>query len=187
MSTSIKALLAAAAVMVLLFLLADRFGFRTRSEEPRTYVLELDTAAVVGIGFEDPVLPAHSFQLMRDPEGWKLEDNTSTWNADSLAHALLTRFQRPKVKRDMGMLLLLGERYQLTDSTRCRFTFQEAEGTLRSLHVGSSTFAPGKVGAWTYVNIPGEKQVYAVEGLLLERLRPQAGAAKDDVSAEGLP
>jgi hypothetical protein len=27
------------------------------------------------------------------------------------------------------------------------------------------------VGSWTYVNVPGEKQVYAVEGLLVGDLR----------------
>jgi hypothetical protein len=70
----------------------------------------------------------------------------------------------------MGMIRLLGERYQLTDSTLCRITFIHVDGTEHSLNLGSTTFAPGKVGSWTYVNVPGEREVYSVEGLLTATL-----------------
>jgi hypothetical protein len=71
------------------------------------------------------------------------------------------------VKRDMGMIRLLGERYDLTDSSLARISFTRADGHVDALNLGSTTFAPGKVGAWTYVNVPGEREVYAVVGLLL--------------------
>ena len=34
------------------------------------------------------------------------------------------------------------------------------------LDVGRSTFAPGESGAWTYVNVPGETEVFATPGTL---------------------
>jgi hypothetical protein len=71
----------------------------------------------------------------------------------------------------MGMIRLLAERYQLTDSTLCRITFTELEGGQHALNLGCTTFAPGKVGSWTYVNVPGEREVYSAEGLLTATLR----------------
>jgi hypothetical protein len=172
MSTSLKALLIAAVAIGLLFVIGDRFGFRSQSKEPRTYVMELDTAGIVAIHFEDRRVPAHDLLLMRTPEGW--ERQTTALHEEvpgEQAQSLLARFERLKVKRTMGMIRLLGERYDLTDSTLCRITFTHADGREAALHLGSSTFAPGKVGAWTYVNVPEEREVYAVEGLLTSGLR----------------
>lgn len=176
LSTSTKALLLAGVVIVSLFVVGDRFGFRTNSVEPRTYVMELDTGAIVRIDFQDHAHPGHDILLQRTPAGWTSESAgpSSEADMDALARDLLARFQRLKVKRDMGMIRLLGERYALTDSTLCRIIFTDAEGGEQALNMGSSTFAPGKVGAWTYVNVPGEKQVYAVEAALTKGLRPSA-------------
>lgn len=176
LSTSTKALLLAGVVLVLLFVVGDRFGMRTNSVEPRTFVMELDTSSIVRIGFQDRANSDHDLLLQRTPTGWTSESVGASAKADidSLARELMGRFQRLKVKRDMGMIRLLGERYALTESTMCRITFTDAEGGEQALNMGSSTFAPGKVGAWTYVNVPGEKQVYAVEAALTKGLRPAA-------------
>ena len=175
MSTSLKGLLIAAVAIVLLFLIGDRFGFRSHSTDPRTYVMELDTAGIVLIRFQDRRVPAHELLLMRTPEGWERQTTALHEEAPGRqAQSLLARFERLKVKRTMGMIRLLGERYDLTDSTLCRIAFTHADGREDALHLGSNTFAPGKVGAWTYVNVPEEKEVYAVEGLLTMGLRPAA-------------
>lgn len=177
LSTPTKSLLIAAAVLLLLVFIGDRFGMRTNSKEPLTYVLELDTASVVRIEFEDRADPANNMHLDRLEQGWAGEAGYER-NADASAFAieLLARFQKLKVKRDMGMIRLLGERYFLTDSALCRITFIHADASRTALNIGSSTFAPGKVGTWTYVNLPGEREVYSVEGLLTEGLRTDPSA-----------
>lgn len=173
LSTSTKALFAAVLGIFALFLVGHFLGFRTNSTEPRTYVMDLDTAAVVSIHFEDRADAMNDFLLRRGADGW---ERTAPRAVDSSARAqaiiLLGRFELLKVKRDMGMIRLLGERYFLTDSTLCRITFTDKEHRSQALNLGSSTFAPGKVGSWTYVNIPGEREVYAIEGLLSVGLRP---------------
>jgi hypothetical protein len=172
LSTSTKALLFAALAILLLFGIGHYFGFSTNSKEPRTYVLELDTAKVVRIHFEDRADATNDFLLRRENGPW---ERTAPRDVDSSATAqangIVARFRSLKVKRDMGMIRLLGERYSLTDSTLCRITFTDADGLSQELNLGSSTFAPGKVGAWTYVNVPGEREVYSVEGLLATDLR----------------
>lgn len=172
LSTSTKALIIAALAIVLLFVLGDRFGLRTNSVEPLTYVLELDTASVVGIRFEDRHDPANDFSYLRQGAIWIHSAPSPLFTAvTNHANELLERFQRLKVKRDMGMIRLLGERYSLTDSTLCRITFIDVDGRTKDLNLGSNTFAPGKVGVWTYVNLPDAREVYAVEANLLEGLR----------------
>lgn len=172
LSTSTKALLIAAAAIILLFVLGDRFGMRSSTKDPKEFVIELDTAVVITIRFEDHADPRNDVQLVRKGTDWeRMAQRTDSLPATEQARALLAQFHRVPVKRDMGMILLLGERYQLTDSTLCRITFADLDGGERALNLGSSTFAPGKVGSWTYVNVPGEKEVYAVEGLLVGDLR----------------
>ncbi len=172
MSTSTKALLFAAMAIVLLFAIGHYFGFSTNSKEPRTHVLELDTAEVVRIHFEDRANARNDFLLRKNEREWeRTAPGIHAADPHIQANELLRRFQHLKVKRDMGMIRLLGERYDLTDSTRCSITFTSYDGHTDALNIGSSTFAPGDVGTWTYVNVPGEKQVYAVEGLLSEGLR----------------
>lgn len=170
LSSSTKALLIAAGVIVLLFFIGDRFGLRSNSKDPKVTVMELDTAAVVAIHFEDRREPGNTRSWQRQPGGWMRAPGDSS-DATSEATELLTRFQRVPVKRDMGMMRLLAERYDLTDSTLCRIRFVEVDGAEQALNLGRNTFAPGKVGSWTYVNVPGEKEVYAVEGLLMGDLR----------------
>lgn len=172
MSTSLKALLIMAATLVLLFVLGDRLGLRTGTRDPRTHVLLLDTAAVTSIHFEDRGDARHDLLLRRTPQGWdRIAAHERERSPDHQARELLGRFQELKVKRTMGMILLLGERYDLTDNTLCRITFTHADGREEALNIGSDTFAPGTARAWTYVNVPGEKEVYAVEGLLALGLR----------------
>jgi hypothetical protein len=178
-STSSKALTVAAIVMVGLFAVADLFGLRTTEDEPRTWAIRLDTAAVIAIRFTDEADPDGAFALSRLPQGWQRQPAwtgqgrrwTDTLPPDAQAAALLRTFERIPVKRDMGMIKLVGSRFGLAEGQRCTIAFEQADGTSQALDLGATTFAPGKAGAWTYVRVPEAPQVYAVEGLLTGDLR----------------
>ncbi len=168
-----KGLVIALVAMVLLFGIGGWFGFRTGSVEPRTHVMAFDTTTIVLIEFVDFPDRRNNVQLLRIDAGWeRITERSFDLSPAEQAGRLLARFQLLPVKRDMGMIGLLGERYDLTPSTWSRISFIQADGITHSLYMGSTTFAPGKVGAWTYVNIPDDKVVYAVEGLLTADLRP---------------
>jgi hypothetical protein len=175
LSASTRSLLIAAAVLVALFAIGKYFGFRAPVKEPRTWAMQLDTSAIITIRFEDRADPRNDLELQRSGRDWRWTHGPdTTLSPGARASELLTLFREVKVKRDMGMIRLLGERYQLTDSTLCRITFIHVDGTDHALNLGSTTFAPGKVGSWTYVNVPGEREVYSVEGLLTATLRKPA-------------
>jgi hypothetical protein len=168
-----KGLVIALLAMVLLFGIGGWFGFRTGSTEPRSAVMAFDSNAVVLIEFIDFADPGNNLQLSRIDNGWERHsERTMAWPPQEQATHLLKDFHFLPVKRDMGMIGLVGERFDLTSSTMARITFVEENGLTHALNIGRSTFAPGRVGSWTYVNIPGDKLVYAVEGLLTARLRP---------------
>ncbi len=172
LSASTRSLLIAAAVLVALFAIGRHFGFQAPVKEPRTWAMQLDTGAIITIRFEDRADHRNDLDLQRTGREWAwISAPDTVSSAAARASELLDLFREVKVKRDMGMIRLLGERYHLTDSTLCRITFIHVDGTEHALNLGSSTFAPGKAGSWTYVNVPGEKEVYAVEGLLAGALR----------------
>ncbi len=173
LSPRYKGLLIAAAVMILLFLIGGWFGFRTNSTEPRTHVMAFDTTTIVLIEFTDQADPTNNLQFTRQGRSWeRTSERKIDWEATDHARALLQQFHYLPVKRDMGMIGLVGERFGLVPSVKCHISFVQADGIEHELNIGNNTFATGKVGAWTYVNVPGEKIVYAVEGLLTARLRP---------------
>lgn len=172
LSASTRSLLIAAAVLVALFAIGKYFGFQAAVKEPRTWALQLDTAAIITIRFEDRADHGNDLELQRSGREWSWIAGPDSVPAAERASELLDLFRELKVKRDMGMIRLLGERYHLTDSTLCRISFIHVDGNEHALNLGSTTFAPGKVGSWTYVNVPGEREVYAVEGLLTGALRP---------------
>ena len=168
-----KDLLIAASVMIVLFLVGGWFGFRTNSEEPRTHVMAFDSTTIVLIEFVDHADEKNNIQLMRVDGNWeRVSERTLEWDPTEHAHALLRQFHFIPVKRDMGMIGLVGERFRLTPSLMGQISFVQGDGITHMLNLGSNTFAPGKAGAWTYVNVPDEKIVYAVEGILTARLRP---------------
>lgn len=186
MRTGLRAFLVAVGVIVLLFLIGDLFGHRSGRKEPRSVVIELDTSQVIRITWESRSYPQEYWDLERTGSDWKGQDQAQEQLNDperfrspgQLAATLLTQFRHVPVKREMGMIKLLEERYALTDATLDRISFTYTSGEIKSLDIGSTTFAPGKVGIWTYVNIPGEKEVYAVEGAL-------AGAIRKGTAFEG--
>ncbi len=173
MSTQVKGLIIAAIALTMLFMIGHWFGFRSEGREPRTHVMRLDTAAVVSIHLEDRRSPMNDVHLNRDNMGgWtRTTSSVQALGPEAQAREMLTRFHHVEVKRTMGMIRLLAERYHLTEDELFRITFIGHDGGIDALNIGSDTFAPGEVGAWTYVNVPGEREVYAVEGLLLLGIR----------------
>jgi hypothetical protein len=173
MKVRYKAFLIAAGVMILLFVIGGKFGFRTASAEPRTHVMAFDTTTIILIEFVDFADRANNFELARVDNGWdRHAARTFPHTPGMQARELLHQFHDLPVKRDMGMIGLVGERFGLTSATWSRISFVQADAITHSLYLGNTTFAPGRVGAWTYVNVPDERIVYAVEGLLTAGLRP---------------
>ncbi|MDQ3102120.1 MAG: hypothetical protein M3R08_12080 [Bacteroidota bacterium] len=174
MNVRYRALIIVASVIVLLFLIGGWFGFRSSSVKPRTMVNEFDPTAIISIQFTDHADPRNNIQLSRGANNeWNRNtDRSIEESADEQAAALLEEFHSLPVKRDMGMIGLIGERYELLPASSCQITFVEVDGSTHTINMGRTTFAPEKAGAWTYVNIPGDKVVYAVEGMLTARLRP---------------
>lgn len=173
MGVRYKAFFIVAAVIILLFIIGGYFGFRTSSEAPRETVMAFDTTAIVLIEFVDFADRTNNIQLMRIDNSWeRMAERQIDEFPSEQAKELLEQFHYLPVKRDMGMIGLVGERYELTPDTWSRISFIAVDGITHSLYMGRSTFAPGKVGSWTYVNVPDEKIVYAVEGLLTARLKP---------------
>lgn len=173
MESRYKGLLISIVVFILLFLIGGWFGFRTNSTEPRTQVMAFDTTTIVLIEFTDQADPKNNLRFIRQGRSWeRSSERQIEWDASEHARALLQQFHYLPVKRDMGMIGLVGERFGLVPSVKCHISFVQADGIEHALNIGNNTFATGKVGAWTYVNVPKEKIVYAVEGLLTARLRP---------------
>ena len=135
--------------------------------------MAFDTTTIVLIEFTDQADPNNDLRFTRKGRSWeRTSKRPIEWEATDHAHALLQQFHLLPVKRDMGMIGLVGERFGLAPGVKCHISFVQADGIIHELNIGNNTFATGKVGAWTYVNVPKEKIVYAVEGLLTARLRP---------------
>ena len=162
--TTTRALVIALAVIIGLYFVADRFGMRSRDRTFREMAIALDTAAVTSFKVHPKQLDGKAIRFDRDPEGWSLTFNDSVHRADNGAvRELLGRFTALRTKRFVGGILLVKDRYQLSDTARNLLTFDLVDGTHQELAIGSSTFAPGEQGAWTYVHVPGEMEVYAVD------------------------
>ncbi|MBL7963613.1 MAG: DUF4340 domain-containing protein [Flavobacteriales bacterium] len=163
----IRALVVVVAVLLLLFLLAHFFSLRSSERSFRSIVYEVDTATVITLRLEPRNTRHREVVLQRAPDGWKVSYDNGTFLADTAQmHRMLASFRQLRSKRYVGQLSQVDERYDLVDTLENRITITTVDGTNTLLHLGRSTYAPGDIGAWTYVNRDGEREVYAVEGLL---------------------
>ncbi|MEZ4740619.1 MAG: hypothetical protein R2818_14965 [Flavobacteriales bacterium] len=175
LSASTKAFLIVLASIVLLFVLADRFHFRSDPEEVRRSVIELDTAAVVAIHSTSQADPERDLHLFRSGGAWRYGNaDSSSITAQNKALELLRTFQQLRVKRRMGSLLEFGDRFDLRSNTTRTLSFVDFDGKENSLNIGSSTFGQGKGIVWTYVHVPMDTKVYAVEADLFDLIRSEA-------------
>ncbi|MBV6404966.1 MAG: DUF4340 domain-containing protein [Flavobacteriales bacterium] len=164
---STRALLIAAAVLALLLLVSHFWSPRSRDRSFRDVVMTLDTAAVTGFSIF-PSAPGHrELRFDRSPAGWTVSDEGGSHRADDgRVREFLGGHAHMRAKRLTGFMDLVKERYDLTDSLRETVVFRLVDGAERTVHYGRNTFAPGNVGMWSAVNLPGEREVFAVEGTM---------------------
>ncbi|MCB0809221.1 MAG: DUF4340 domain-containing protein [Flavobacteriales bacterium] len=163
-----KALLLVLVVLAGLYLLADRYSLRSQDRTFRQYVVQVDTGAVVGLTLHPRSMEGEPLHLSRTEEGWSVTGPEGrAYRADAaLVHGILGQVAMLPAERMIGGILLVGERHELTDSLRNRAVFHLVDGDSVVLDIGRSTFAPSGTGSWTYVHVPGEKDVFATPGTL---------------------
>ncbi len=164
---STRALLIAAVVLALLLLVSKLWSPRTRDRSFRDVVMTLDTAAVTSFSLFPSTLGHRELRFDRSPDGWTVREGDRSHRADDARiREFLGGHAHMRVKRLTGFMDLVKERYELTDSLRETAVFRLVDGGERTVHYGRNTFAPGNVGMWSAVNLPGEREVFAVEGTM---------------------
>ena len=162
-----KALLLVVVVLAGLYLLADRYSLRAKDRTFREYVVQVDTTTVVSFSLHPRRAGGDELRFERTPAGWTVQHGDTLRPADDeLVRTFLGPFTGLRAKRMVGGIKLVGERHELTDSLRNRAEFRLVNGDPVQLDIGRSTFAPGEEGAWTFVHVPGEKDVFATPGTL---------------------
>jgi hypothetical protein len=125
----------------------------------------VDTAKVTSIAMRPGRRGREPWRIVRGDTAWRLEAASDTLRVPREAMLeVLGPLSSLKVKRQVGTMDLVKDRYELSDTNAERLTIRFADGSAKELLVGRSTFSPK--GAWSHVNVPGEQEVYAVEGVL---------------------
>ncbi|MBL8009715.1 MAG: DUF4340 domain-containing protein [Flavobacteriales bacterium] len=164
---STRALLIAAGVLLLLFVISDLWSPRAKDRSFRDVVMTLDTAAVTGFSLFPSAMRPAELRFDRSPDGWTVSlDGRAHRADDERVREFLGGHAHMRSKRLTGFMDLVKERYDLTDSLRETAVFRSVDGPERTVHYGRNTFAPGQVGMWSTVNLPGEDEVFSVEGTM---------------------
>lgn len=174
MSTGAKAFVIVFAAIIFLFIIGDRFHLKADVKELHEYALELDTAVVIEIRSTSEVDPQNNFIYLRNNTDWVELKSDSIVGRNVEARAILSVFQKLKIKRTMGSLLEFGDRFQLRDKTMRTVAFIDVDGNEKALNIGSDTFGASSDKTWTYVHIPSGTEVYAVEVALWDVLKVPA-------------
>ncbi len=160
-----KALVAVVLVMALLWFVGDRFGMRAKERTFHDVVMELDTAQVRAFTISSARKGRTPMRFFRDGGLWRLTAGTDTFRVERDAVLdVLGPLGGLRVKRQVGTMDLVKDRYDLSDTLCEHLEIELADGDRRELLVGASTFSPK--GPWSHVNVPGEQEVYAVDGKL---------------------
>ncbi|MCB0794979.1 MAG: DUF4340 domain-containing protein [Flavobacteriales bacterium] len=188
---SVRALLIAVAVMATLYAITFLWGPRTKDRTYRDLVMRLDTAAVTSFSIRSASQAGSTFTFERDPNvQWIVSSGDQRHRADvQRVNEVLSTCARMKVKRFVGYIDLVRDRYALADTLKDLILFHLVDGQEIAIEVGRNTFSPGEVGMWSYVKLPKENEVFAVESTLsmltdqpLEEWRPKTlvnGRAED--------
>jgi hypothetical protein len=134
---------------------------RARERSYREVVLAVDTAAVVELRTSSPEASGGDLRLWRADGGWRVADARGDYLADiGRVEEFLASLAPLRSRRYIGTMDMLKERYGLGDTAVAQLELLLADGSRMALNVGRATFAPK--GVWTYVNVPGEKDILAV-------------------------
>lgn len=160
-----KALLIVVAALALLWFIGDRFGMRSKERTFHDVVMTVDTASIEAFTISAQRKDFVPLRFFRQGNGWRLVAAADTIRVENTAvEDVIGSLGDLRVKRLVGMMDLVKDRYDLTDTLYERLTLELADGEQRELLVGKSTFSPK--GPWSHVSIPGEKEVFAIDGKL---------------------
>ena len=162
--SSTKALMIVVAVLAIIYAVSFLWSPRARVRTFRDTVITLDTAAVTSFTLSPPNTGHQELLFKRDDHGWTMTYDGHVFSADQeKVREFLAPFVRMRPKRMVGGLDLVRDRYGFVDSARTDLHFDLVNGVQESLNIGRNTFSPGDVGMWSYVNLDGDRDVFAVE------------------------
>jgi hypothetical protein len=158
-----RTLVIVAAVLGLIWFLADRFGTGSQQRTFRSEILRLDTAAVSRIRISSRVTAHKPVLLERTgAQEWLVKyEGTEHRGSHATIQRLLSELRSLDADRMIGKMDAVKDRYDLTDSLATTVTFT-VNGMDRTLAFGKRVQANN--GPFTYVNLSGENEVYAIAG-----------------------
>lgn len=164
-----KGLLIAVAALAVIYWISYTWSPRSKDRSFKQVVVALDTTAIITFRMEAPPTLGRDLRFERVPGGWTVSDGITTHKADGKHVADLLASTMPmRSKRYIGAYDILKERYGLDEASATRVTFTDLGGKQTVLLIGRGTFAPGKVGSWTYVCAPDDGEIHAMEGNLTQ-------------------
>lgn len=171
-------------IIVLIVLMAAYLIVRYAGSNERTFkekVLSFDSATVTEITINDPKNPQVPIDLKKSGDKWMVNVNGRDYTADTnVVKNILKQLSDMPTKRYAGKGKDAWAKYEVTDSAATRVTLKSSGKTIADLLVGKFSYNVPKDqqqqpqmqgrqprGEMTsYVRIPGEKDVYAVDGYL---------------------
>ncbi len=164
---STRILLLVAVVLAALFAVSTFWGPRSKDRSFREVVMTMDTASVTGFSLFTTGEGGKELRFERSPTGWSVGRDSLIRMADpERVREFLGGHVYMRSKRLTGLIDLVRERYDLSDSLRETAVFRMVDGQERTVHYGRSTVASGNAGMWAAINLPGEDEVFAVEGTM---------------------
>lgn len=158
-----RTLLIVAAVLGLVWFLADRYGAGSQQRTFRSEILRLDTTAVSRIRIVSRVTDHEPVVLERSgAQEWKVTyAGTEHRGSHTTIQRLLNELRSLDADRMIGRMDAVKDKYELADSLATVITFTMG-GKEHALAFGKRVQAEN--GPFTYVNVPGEAEVYAIAG-----------------------
>ncbi|MBL8003147.1 MAG: DUF4340 domain-containing protein [Flavobacteriales bacterium] len=161
----LRALVIVVVALAVIWFIGDRYGMRAKDRSYRDAVLRIDTAEVIALGVVPGRVSRTPWRLERGRDAWRIVSPDDTFRVEREAVLeLLAPLAHMKVKRQVGTMDLVKDRYELGDTTAERLLITLRDGSSQELLVGKSTFSPK--GPWSHVNVPGEKEVFVIDGML---------------------
>ncbi len=160
-----RILVIVAITLLLVYWAVGELSIRAKDRSFPENVVEVDTAQVVTIALRQP--SDTTVTLQRTSKGWTVGMDERNFVADpALVQAFLGRFAALRTKRFVGGGEQVRQRYSLADTSRILLEMEMAKGGTTQVGIGMNSFGMGGQDPTTYLHIPGEEQVYAVEGAL---------------------
>jgi hypothetical protein len=188
-----RILLVVVAALALIYALSNMFSLRSKERSFKEYVLQLDTSAVTSVSFTPRKMKGKEIRLDRSGVDWTVTSDEKTHPGDPQSiRTMLGNFVALRSQRLVGAKDAVEDREELNDSLAVPISFTLRDGTKHELLIGKSAYSEAGQPV-TYVNVPGESEVYAVGSLLLNQLdqplsnwRPRALVKGDPASWQRL-